>query len=131
MIACYWRGWTKLQNAETYEALLKDKALPGLKSIAGYRGGYVLRNDGPQESEFVVVNLFDSLDSVREFAGPDYAVAVFEPEAKRLLSKFEPKAVPMRSGLIRRLGHPSRPRSCRALLDCRAWMPAPTCFVLS
>jgi len=41
----------------------------------------------------VVVNLFDSLESVKQFAGPDYAVAVFEPEAKRLLSRIEPEAV--------------------------------------
>jgi len=35
------------------------------------------------------VNLFDTLDAVRSFAGPDYTVAVFEPEARRLLSKVE------------------------------------------
>ena len=93
MIARHWRGWTKRHDADTYEALLRNKVLPDLKAIAGYRGGYVLRNDGPEESEFVVVNLFDSLDAVRKFAGPDYVIAVFEPEAKRLLSKFEPTAV--------------------------------------
>jgi hypothetical protein len=73
MIARHWRGWTKRHDADTYEALLKNKVLPGLKEIAGYRGGYVLRNDGQEESEFVVVNLFDSLDAVRAFAGPEYA----------------------------------------------------------
>ncbi len=93
MIARNWRGWTRRRDADAYEALLKNKVLPGLKGIAGYGGGYVLRNDGPEESEFVVVNLFGSLDAVREFAGPDYVIAVFEPEAKRLLSKFEPTAV--------------------------------------
>jgi heme-degrading monooxygenase HmoA len=92
MIARHWRGWTKREEADAYEALLKNKVLPGLKDISGYRGGYVLRNDGPEDSEFVVVNLFDSLDAVRKFAGPNYATAVFEPEAKRLLSKFEPNA---------------------------------------
>ena len=92
MIARHWRGWTKTHNADAYESLLKDKVLPGLKDIAGYRGGYVLRSDGPEESEFVVVNLFDSLDAVRSFAGPDYTVAVFEPEARQLLSKVEPIA---------------------------------------
>ena len=66
--------------------------LPELKAIAGYRGGYILRSDSTEESEFVVINLFDSLDSVREFAGPNYNVAVFEPEAKALLSRFEPLA---------------------------------------
>jgi hypothetical protein len=53
----------------------------------------VLRHDGREETEFVVINLFDSLDAVRAFAGEDYTVAVFEPEAKRLLSWVEPKAM--------------------------------------
>jgi len=93
MIARHWRGWTKTQNADAYETLLKDKVLPGLKSTEGYRGGYVLRSDGPEETEFVVVNLFDSLDAVRLFAGADYTVPVFEPEARQLLSKVEPIAM--------------------------------------
>lgn len=92
MIARHWRGWTRAENAAAYEALLKSKVLPGLKGIAGYRGGYVLRKDGVEESEFVVVNLFDSLDAVKGFAGPNYATPVFEPEAKALLSRVEPIA---------------------------------------
>ena len=40
----------------------------------------------------MVVNLFESLEAVRRFAGEHYSVAVFEPEAKRLLSKAEPQA---------------------------------------
>jgi heme-degrading monooxygenase HmoA len=92
MIARYWRGWTKTQDAEAYEALLKNKVLPGLKDVEGYKGGYVFRHDGAEEAEFVVVNFFDSLDAVRRFAGPEYSVAVFEPEAKRLLSRIEPTA---------------------------------------
>lgn len=92
MVARHWRGWTRLRNADAYESLLKNKVLPGLKGIAGYCGGYILRSDGAEESEFVVVNLFDSIDAVCQFAGPDYSVPVFEPEAKQLLSKFEPVA---------------------------------------
>ena len=92
MIARHWRGWTKLGDADAYERLLKETVLPGLKAIDGYRGGYVLRADGPEEAEFVVINFFDSLDAVKRFAGSDYAVAVFEPEAKRLLSRIEPMA---------------------------------------
>jgi heme-degrading monooxygenase HmoA len=92
MIARHWRGWTKFGDADAYEQLLKRTVLPGLKGIEGYRGGYVLRNDGPEEAEFVVVNFFDSLEAVKRFAGPDYAVAVFEPEAKKLLSRIEPTA---------------------------------------
>jgi len=43
---------------------------------------YVFRSDGPEEAS-CVVNLFDSLDAVRLFAGPEYTVAVFEPEARQ------------------------------------------------
>ena len=89
MIARHWRGWTKRENAEGYEQFLKKKVLPGLSSIAGYHGGYILRSDGPDESEFVVINLFDSIKAVIRFAGPDYAVPVFEPEAKSYLSRIE------------------------------------------
>jgi hypothetical protein len=92
MIARHWRGWTKRQDADTYEALLKGKVLPELRTIPGYSGGYVLRHDSADESEFVVLNLFDSLDAVRKFAGPNFSVPVFEPEAKVLLSRFDPVA---------------------------------------
>jgi len=92
MIARHWRGWTQLQDADVYEGLLKNKVLPSLKNVEGYRGGYVLRSDNPHEVEFVVVNLFDSLEAVRRFAGPDYTVPVLEPEARKLLSKIEPVA---------------------------------------
>ena len=92
MIARHWRGWTKVQDADAYENLLKQTVFPSLSSIEGYKGGYILRNNGPQEVEFVVINLFDSLDAVKRFAGPDYSTPVFEPEAKRLLCRIEPVA---------------------------------------
>jgi hypothetical protein len=93
MIARHWRGWTEVQNADAYENLLRNTVLPSLKSIDGYQGGYVLRCNGPHEIEFVVVNLFDSIEAVKRFAGPDYTVAVFEPEARLLLSRVEPVAM--------------------------------------
>jgi heme-degrading monooxygenase HmoA len=93
MIARHWRGWTRIRDAENYQKLLTTKVLPGLKALTGYRGGYVLRRDDADQSEFLVVNFFESLDAVRTFAGPDYTLAVFEPEAKTLLSRAEPNAL--------------------------------------
>jgi hypothetical protein len=48
--------------------------------------------DSADEVEFVVINLFDSVDAVRAFAGPDYSIPVFEPEARLLLSRTETRA---------------------------------------
>lgn len=92
MIARYWRGWTLLENADAYEALLRERVLPGLQSLAGYHGGYVLRRELEGEAEFVVINFFDSLEAVQAFAGPDYETPVFEPEARALLCRVEPRA---------------------------------------
>jgi heme-degrading monooxygenase HmoA len=68
---------------------LKGKVLPGLRTIDGYGGGYVFRKDGEEECEFVVISLFDSLKAVKRFAGPEFSVPVFEPEAKMFLSRIE------------------------------------------
>jgi len=92
MIGRVWRGWTSAENADAYEKLLREIVYPGLQTIEGYAGGYILRHDNQDETEFVTVNLFDSLDAVKAFAGPNYEVPVFEPEARHLLSKVEPIA---------------------------------------
>jgi heme-degrading monooxygenase HmoA len=92
VIGRLWRGWTNRENADAYERLLRDRVLPGLRTVDGYEGGFVLRRDNDDESEFVVLNLFASLDAVRSFAGDDHEVPVFEPEARELLARVEPIA---------------------------------------
>ena len=92
MIARHWRGWTTRDNAGAYERLLKTRVLPSLAKVEGHRGSMILCREVGDETEFVVVNLFDSLEAVQRFAGRDYAIPVFEPEAERLLSRVEPFA---------------------------------------
>jgi len=92
MIARHWRGWTRLENGNAYEEHLKEKVLPALKELSGYRGMYILRRNLPEEVEFVVINLFDSMTDVQAFAGEDYTASKFEPEARQLLAKVEPLA---------------------------------------
>jgi heme-degrading monooxygenase HmoA len=92
MIARHWRGWTKPENADAYEKFLRETALPQIHKIEGHTGVFLLRNDSPQESQFIVINFFDSLDAVKRFAGTDYRIPVFEPEARELLSRVDPFA---------------------------------------
>lgn len=92
MIARHWRGWTKIENADKYERLLTTKVLPQIAGISGHHGAYVLRTNQSEECEFVVINFFDSLDAIQRFAGRNYMVPVFEPEARKLLSRIEPVA---------------------------------------
>ena len=85
MIARHWRGWTQNQDADSYELLLRDTILPRLRSIPGYCGGYVLRSDGADEVEFVVINFFDSFAAIEQFAGP---ITMWRCSSPRLGSSF-------------------------------------------
>lgn len=93
MIARLWHGWTSPADADEYERLLRSEVLPGIHRIHGYRGAHLLRGDAGEEVEFVTLTLWESLDAVRAFAGPDHEVAVVPPEARRLLSRFDERSV--------------------------------------
>jgi heme-degrading monooxygenase HmoA len=92
MITRIWHGWTKPDNADKYEELLRSEVLPGIHRIAGFRGAHLLRRNGSTEVEFVTLTYFDTLDDVRAFAGEDYTVAVVPAEARKLLSRFDQRS---------------------------------------
>jgi len=93
MIARLWHGYTTKENADTYEKMLKTTILPGIHRIAGYKGAYMLRKDQGAEVEFITVTLWESMEAVRQFAGPDYEKSVIAPEAARVLSRHDHKSV--------------------------------------
>jgi heme-degrading monooxygenase HmoA len=94
MISRIWHGWTTAENADKYEALLKDEIFDGIKArnIRGFRQIQLLRRPIGTEIEFVTVMEFDSLNAVREFAGEDYEVAVVPAHARAVLSRFDARS---------------------------------------
>ena len=94
MIGRIWHGWATPSNADAYEALLKNEIFIGIKDrdIPGYRGIQLFRRDSGSEVEFVTVMWFESIESVRAFAGEDYEVAVVPPKARALLSRFDQRS---------------------------------------
>jgi heme-degrading monooxygenase HmoA len=94
MIFRIWHGWTAPGEANAYEALLKSEVFVGIgaRRIEGYRGIELLRRNGAEEVEFITIMRFDSISSVREFAGEDYEVSVVPAAARALLSRFDDRA---------------------------------------
>jgi hypothetical protein len=94
MISRIWHGWTTPDNADKYEALLREEIFVGIQDrhIHGIKNIQLLRRETGHEIEFVTIMLFDSFDAVREFAGEDYEAAVVPPKARALLSSFDARS---------------------------------------
>jgi heme-degrading monooxygenase HmoA len=67
----------------------RDNVLPELRRIAGFRRALLLREAQGAEIEFHVLTIWDSLDVIRAFAGPDVTRAVVEPQAVAALRRFD------------------------------------------
>jgi heme-degrading monooxygenase HmoA len=92
VIARIWHGWTSPENAHAYEDFLRTTMFPSIHRVPGYLGADLLRGDGSDEIAFVTIARFESLAAVKEFAGDDYERAVVEPEAQRLLSRYDERS---------------------------------------
>jgi antibiotic biosynthesis monooxygenase (ABM) superfamily enzyme len=89
-----WRGWTTPDNADAYEAIVSNEVLPGIaaRRVPGYLGGYLARRSAGDEVEFATILKFESLDSVRDFAGEDYEAAYVPPKAREVLARFDERS---------------------------------------
>jgi heme-degrading monooxygenase HmoA len=94
MISRIWHGYTSPQNADAYETLLKREIFIGIENrhIEGYKGIQLLRRTTGQEVEFITIMWFDSIESVKIFAGEDYEQAIVPQEARRILSHFDQRS---------------------------------------
>jgi uncharacterized protein YciI/heme-degrading monooxygenase HmoA len=82
--------------ARTSEALLpkyldhfSKTVAPELRRVEGYLGATVSTRRTSSEAEIVVETSWRSIDSIRNFAGPDLEAAVVAPEAAALLTDFD------------------------------------------
>ena len=92
MIARVWHGWTRPEDADGYESHLRPELLPGVSKRKGFRGSYLLRRKAGEEVEFVTILLWDSMEGIKELAGPDYETAVIPEERRKYLQRFDAKA---------------------------------------
>jgi heme-degrading monooxygenase HmoA len=94
MICRIWHGYTTPKNADIYENLLKEEIFIGInnREIKGYKGIQLLRRFLAEETEFITLMWFDSLEAVREFAGSDYEQAVVPEKARKVLSRFDDRS---------------------------------------
>jgi len=90
MIARLWHGRTQAARADEYFEYLRRTGLEEYSKTEGNRGVYVLRRIEGDRADFILVSLWDSLDAIRRFSGPDIEKAVYYPEDRDFLEELEP-----------------------------------------
>ncbi|HEX4971472.1 MAG TPA: antibiotic biosynthesis monooxygenase [Steroidobacteraceae bacterium] len=92
MIARHWRGLVRRDRAAAYVEHLQSETLPQLVQLAGFLDAKVLRRDLSEGAEFLVVTIWESIDSIRAFAGNDVESAVVPPKARDMMIEYDRKA---------------------------------------
>jgi heme-degrading monooxygenase HmoA len=85
-----WGGYGTQEGVDRYcREHFTNSVLPHLRSIAGFVEAKVLTRPGHGETELLVATTWDSIESVKAFAGDDYERAVVEPVVRELLHRFD------------------------------------------
>jgi hypothetical protein len=89
MIARLWNGKTEIVHYETYSAFLEHVAIPDYEKPLASGGLIFLRNQDDHFAHFKLITYWDSIESIKDFAGSDYKKAKYYPEDKNFLLHFE------------------------------------------
>lgn len=91
MISRIWNGITTKADAEAYEELLKSTIFPEIKAknITGFIDISLLKRELEENVEFVTIMKFRDMNSVKDFAGKEYAKSYVPDDAKKLLLDYD------------------------------------------
>lgn len=125
MVARMWRGRTRRADAAEYLEYVRETGVARQRGTDGNLASLVFTRPRGPETEFVVLSLWDSMDSVRRFAGPEPGRAVYYPEDRRWLKRLDPGvehyAIPVAQLEEGRGGV----RGLQRLLERAAWSDGP------
>ncbi len=87
-VARVWTGRVPRGKADEYERFLLERAVPDYRSVRGNLGGVILRRDEEDYTEFTIITFWDSIESIKAFAGEDYEKAKYYEEDRGFLLEF-------------------------------------------
>jgi heme-degrading monooxygenase HmoA len=90
MIVRIWHGVTPAAKSDEYFDYLRVTGVPDYRATEGNRGVYVLRRIEGDRAHFLTVSLWESIETIKGFAGSDPEEARYYPEDEEFLLDFEP-----------------------------------------
>jgi heme-degrading monooxygenase HmoA len=89
MIARIWKGNTRPGKGREYFEYLEQTGLKEYRETPGFRGVLALRREIGDQSEYLLITLWESMEAVKGFAGPQPDLARYYPEDERYFSPEE------------------------------------------
>ena len=89
MIARIWHGITPASKADEYVEFLHQSGVRDYQATEGNRGVHLLRRIEGDQAHFLLLTFWDSVESIKRFAGEDYEKARYYPEDEGYLLEFE------------------------------------------
>jgi len=89
MIVRLWHGRTNISKADEYAEFMKERAAPDYGSTGGLKKLYSLRRIDGDAAHFLLVTLWDSMESAKDFAGEHPEKAKYYPEDDSFLLEKE------------------------------------------
>lgn len=93
MIVRMWHGRVPTAKAERYREFLNARAIPDYRSVAGNVSVHILERPDGDVTHFMTLTFWESLASIRAFAGESVETAKYYPEDADFLLEFEPTVV--------------------------------------
>ncbi len=93
MIVRMWHGRVPASKTEAYRAFINGRAIPDYRSVPGNISVHVLERRDGGVTHFITLTFWESLESIKGFAGEDIEKAKYYPEDQDFLLEFEPKVV--------------------------------------
>lgn len=84
-----WHGEVAIDKAEEYEKFMIDRAAPDYASVDGLLKLYFQRRNENTRAHFLLVTIWDSIESIKKFAGAEPELAKYYPEDDNFLLKKE------------------------------------------
>jgi heme-degrading monooxygenase HmoA len=89
MIARIWQGRTRPGMGKPYLSYLEQTGLKEYKATEGFKDVLVLTREIGDETEYVLITLWDNLEALRRFAGLEPERAVYYPEDDHYFPEHE------------------------------------------
>ena len=89
-----WHGTVAIEKADEYERFMISRAAPDYSSVEGLLKLYFQRRNENKIAHFLLITIWDSMESVKKFAGENPEKAKYYPEDDSyLLEKEETSAL--------------------------------------